>query len=642
MLLALQDAPQVHEDPRQRAGAVPRRAAVAPSPVHQPRRAAGRPRSAPAVIYSPPVAVPVAMPPAPPMAPPAPPPPPPRPSPLPAGAQPPAPRGVPSNWVTSDDYPMAMMRAHATGVAAFELDVDTAGRVYNCRITESSGWPALDATTCSLMKRRARFNPARNAAGTAISANWSSRFRWELPDIPVAFGSWARVVRYVIDKDGGVKSCAVTNFGTVPQRAANPCANPDSWRMKALHGPGTGLVTISYAEIHRAEGMPMPAGFAAPAGRRVFVRTIDFTVEPFGATGTCTVKASSGFNMLTSDYSAYTCHTGLRYIVTPAMRRQATRKASFTVEIVTDGEVPVPRPPAPPPIPIISVPPAPPRMAPPAPPAPPPPSMPGRPPTPRGSPQAWITNDDYPAAALRAAASGSVTFRLDIDATGMPVRCVVTGSSGHSLLDNTTCSLMMRRARFNPARRNDGTAVPGSWPSKMRWELPSDGAGERPALAGSWSRTLRFTIGEDGSVSDCREERGRIAVADSDGACPALRLANVERVRSWRGTATGPVTLFVRYTQTEIGQAGDNPAPVPRGLKPVLSQRASFEIGEAGFPVACSGTLDALALPLPPIGCGQGLRYPVSAAYQSVVVTQVVMTSGDERVAAALKWPEDY
>lgn len=550
-----------------------------------------------------------------------------------SGAQPVTPRGAPSSWVSNQDYPMALMRAHATGVAGFTLEVDAAGRVSNCRITATSGWPTLDLLTCSLMRRRARFNPARDASGAGIPSIWSSRFNWGLPDEDAVYGSWARVVRFVIDADGEVRSCTVTAFGTQPRRRADPCRT-DAWRMKLLHGPGTGLVTVSLTEIHRAQGMPMPANFVAPAGRRIFVRSIDFTVEPQGALTGCSVREKVGDGVLTSDYSAYDCHTGLHYLLSPAARRQAVRKASFTVAITTDNDAAL----------VTQVPPVQ-RFsaALPPPPAPsPPPSVPRTLVTPRGSPQAWITNDDYPAAALRTAMSGAVDFRLDVDEAGIPTRCTVTASSGHELLDTTTCALMMRRARFHPATGHDGRPVAGIWPSRMRWELPSDGDGERPGTPGSWTRTLTFTIAEDGGISDCHEEFGRTRIAATAGACFELSLTPGEQLQAWRGAARGPVTLFVRYTQTESGTPGDKPAPPPPGLKQVLLQRASFQISDAGFPVACNGTIDALQVPLPAIGCWQGLHYPVSSAYKSMTVTQVVMTSGDPRVAAALKWPEDY
>lgn len=95
-------------------------------------------------------------------------------------------------------------------------------------------------------------------------------------------------------------------------------------------------------------------------------------------------------------------------------------------------------------------------------------------PTPRGNPGAWVTNDDYPPAALRAEQQGTLNFVLLLDAAGVPLDCVPTSSSGSMLLDNFTCDLLVTRARFNPARNAQGILVPSTWRSRMRWELPSD------------------------------------------------------------------------------------------------------------------------------------------------------------------------
>jgi protein TonB len=75
---------------------------------------------------------------------------------------------------------------------------------------------------------------------------------------------------------------------------------------------------------------------------------------------------------------------------------------------------------------------------------------------------------------LRAEQQGTTSFRLDVDATGKVTNCTITGSSGSSLLDNTACSLLKRRARFSPAEDSAGNKMSASWPSRFRWELPKD------------------------------------------------------------------------------------------------------------------------------------------------------------------------
>lgn len=122
-------------------------------------------------------------------------------------------------------------------------------------------------------------------------------------------------------------------------------------------------------------------------------------------------------------------------------------------------------PPAPP---VLRVPPP----APPAPPPPPPPRFQPKSPEPRGNPGRWANTNDYPSRALREEREGITRFTLSVGANGRVTSCRVTGSSGHSDLDDTTCRLMERRARFNPATDGNGAEVAGTWSSAVRWEIP--------------------------------------------------------------------------------------------------------------------------------------------------------------------------
>jgi len=66
-------------------------------------------------------------------------------------------------------------------VTRFTVQVGADGRVTSCNVTGSSGTPELDSTTCSLIQRRARFNPATNGDGQAVAGSWSSSVRWQIP-----------------------------------------------------------------------------------------------------------------------------------------------------------------------------------------------------------------------------------------------------------------------------------------------------------------------------------------------------------------------------------------------------------------------------------------------------------------------------
>jgi periplasmic protein TonB len=119
-----------------------------------------------------------------PSAPPAPPPPPPAPAappPPPAKASRASPKGNPGGWATTEDYPSSAIRAEESGTTGFRLEVGPDGKASGCSVTSSSGSSTLDDATCRLVARRARFTPAKDTGGNAVSDSYSGRIRWVLP-----------------------------------------------------------------------------------------------------------------------------------------------------------------------------------------------------------------------------------------------------------------------------------------------------------------------------------------------------------------------------------------------------------------------------------------------------------------------------
>ena len=68
---------------------------------------------------------------------------------------------------SADDYPASAQAAGAEGTARASLTIGTDGRVASCNITQSTGNSALDAATCNILRRRAKFVPARDSNGNA-------------------------------------------------------------------------------------------------------------------------------------------------------------------------------------------------------------------------------------------------------------------------------------------------------------------------------------------------------------------------------------------------------------------------------------------------------------------------------------------
>ncbi|PXW69510.1 outer membrane transport energization protein TonB [Blastomonas natatoria] len=111
----------------------------------------------------------------------APPPAPPAPPPPPSKASGASPRGNPGSWATPNDYPARALREERAGTTRFRVTIGPDGRVTDCQITGSSGHADLDEATCKNVTRRARFKPALDAAGNAISDTYSNAVRWEIP-----------------------------------------------------------------------------------------------------------------------------------------------------------------------------------------------------------------------------------------------------------------------------------------------------------------------------------------------------------------------------------------------------------------------------------------------------------------------------
>ena len=85
-----------------------------------------------------------------------------------------------------------------------------------------------------------------------------------------------------------------------------------------------------------------------------------------------------------------------------------------------------------------------------------------------------IRNGDYPRSAVVEGAGGNVVTRLTVGPDGRVSRCIVTRSSGHGTLDETTCRLIQQRFRFEPARNLEGQPIASSFGWQQSWWLERD------------------------------------------------------------------------------------------------------------------------------------------------------------------------
>lgn len=82
---------------------------------------------------------------------------------------------------SDDDYPAEAIRMRQEGQTRVRLTVSPQGRVTMCAVVGDSGSAYLDSSTCRILRARARFRPARDAAGNALEGSIAYTHVWTLP-----------------------------------------------------------------------------------------------------------------------------------------------------------------------------------------------------------------------------------------------------------------------------------------------------------------------------------------------------------------------------------------------------------------------------------------------------------------------------
>lgn len=91
---------------------------------------------------------------------------------------------------------------------------------------------------------------------------------------------------------------------------------------------------------------------------------------------------------------------------------------------------------------------------------------------PRNDPGAWVTTNDYRSSWINREMVGTAGFKVQVGTNGRAESCLITKSSGYGALDQATCDLISKRARFEPAKNSKGEKVSGTYASSVRWQLP--------------------------------------------------------------------------------------------------------------------------------------------------------------------------
>jgi TonB family protein len=159
--------------------------------------------------------------------------------------------------------------------------------------------------------------------------------------------------------------------------------------------------------------------------------------------------------------------------------------------------------------------------------------------------------DDYPIVALHKGEQGEVVADLLINPTGSVETCSIALSSGFLELDQATCGILYRRARFIPGKDGAGNArydvvrtPPITWslgsfrgrPVPPDYDLMINRAPDGVQLPVEF--TVDYFVTRDGKAQDCRLTRGKLASAELLSlACQAIASEPAHTIRNREGLA---------------------------------------------------------------------------------------------------------
>ncbi|HKX91258.1 MAG TPA: TonB family protein [Sphingomicrobium sp.] len=90
---------------------------------------------------------------------------------------------------------------------------------------------------------------------------------------------------------------------------------------------------------------------------------------------------------------------------------------------------------------------------------------------PRSPSISWFTENDYPAGMLAQGYQANVNFRLLVDETGKPTSCKIQSSTRPKAFDDVVCSVVMKRASFEPALDASGRPVRSFWRQSVSFRI---------------------------------------------------------------------------------------------------------------------------------------------------------------------------
>lgn len=180
-------------------------------------------------------------------------------------------------------------------------------------------------------------------------------------------------------------------------------------------------------------------------------------------------------------------------------------------------------------------------------------------------PNTWFSSKDHPKTALAVAERGHIAYTIDVAPDGTAVRCQPAGTTD---LDSKVCELVMKRARFQPARDAQGQPAFGLHDGVASFLMPGNTA-RRPDRAKLAVRVdqlpagvtspayarVAFAVDGAGAISQCASAGGsggrRMQIVEALAPAACERLGKDYRAVVARNAAGEPVpsvqTVMVRF-----------------------------------------------------------------------------------------------
>lgn len=207
-------------------------------------------------------------------------------------------------------------------------------------------------------------------------------------------------------------------------------------------------------------------------------------------------------------------------------------------------------------------------------------------PQPLASPASWINGAaDYPPAAQQLRLEGEAGIELTVSANGRVTGCRAISSSGHDILDRTTCRLASERAKFRPAKDASGVAVAGIFSARLAWKLQDN----KVQVPTDTQGRVLYLLRQNDSLAFCgtsytpppRTASGAETCIGSIPVPPPL----LELLRDAGGKGDVKIALDTSFALSDASMAAQ--VADQKGWRRVALAVAWFTVDDMGWPVDC-------------------------------------------------------